>query len=95
MTTATAPRHDIAKPELAEKGKKRILWADQDMPVLQQVRADVDPVRRRAADRDRAQGAHAAAPVSCQRSASWVPRRTAASAAVQPSVSIDRSATSQ
>ena len=39
MTTATAPRHDIAKPELAAAGKKRILWADQDMPVLQQVRA--------------------------------------------------------
>ncbi len=39
MTTATATRHDIARPELAEKGKKRILWADQDMPVLQQVRA--------------------------------------------------------
>lgn len=30
---------DIAKPELADKGKKRILWADQDMPVLQQIRA--------------------------------------------------------
>jgi adenosylhomocysteinase len=30
--------YDIAKPELAEKGKKRILWADQDMPVLQRVR---------------------------------------------------------
>jgi adenosylhomocysteinase len=38
MTTATAPRHDIAKPELAEKGKKRVLWADQDMPVLRQIR---------------------------------------------------------
>jgi adenosylhomocysteinase len=32
-------KSDIAKPELADKGKKRILWADQDMPVLQQVRA--------------------------------------------------------
>jgi adenosylhomocysteinase len=30
---------DVAKPELADLGKKRILWADQDMPVLQQVRA--------------------------------------------------------
>jgi adenosylhomocysteinase len=29
---------DVAKPELADKGKKRILWADQDMPVLQKVR---------------------------------------------------------
>jgi adenosylhomocysteinase len=37
--TATASRSDIAKPELADKGKKRILWADQDMPVLQQIRA--------------------------------------------------------
>jgi adenosylhomocysteinase len=39
MTTATAQAHDIANPALAEKGKKRILWADQDMPVLQQVKA--------------------------------------------------------
>jgi len=30
---------DIAKPELADLGKKRITWADQDMPVLQQIRA--------------------------------------------------------
>jgi adenosylhomocysteinase len=37
--TATPVRPDIAKPELADKGKKRILWADQDMPVLQQIRA--------------------------------------------------------
>lgn len=29
---------DVAKPELAPQGKKRILWADHDMPVLQQVR---------------------------------------------------------
>src|SRR5438477_1005881 len=36
---ATATRSDIAKPELADKGKKRILWADQDMPVLRQIRA--------------------------------------------------------
>ncbi|MGL6075478.1 MAG: adenosylhomocysteinase [Fimbriiglobus sp.] len=35
----TAPKHDIADINLAEKGKKRILWADQDMPVLQQIRA--------------------------------------------------------
>jgi adenosylhomocysteinase len=33
-----AMKYDIAKPELAEKGKKRILWADADMPVLQKVR---------------------------------------------------------
>ena len=37
--TATAVRPDIGKPELADKGKKRTLWADQDMPVLQQIRA--------------------------------------------------------
>jgi adenosylhomocysteinase len=30
---------DIAKPELADKGKKRITWADADMPVLQEIRA--------------------------------------------------------
>ncbi len=37
---ATTPiKSDIAKPELADKGKKRILWADADMPVLQQIRA--------------------------------------------------------
>ncbi len=29
---------DIAKPELASLGKKRILWADQDMPVLARIR---------------------------------------------------------
>lgn len=29
---------DIAKPELAPHGKKRILWADQDMPVLARIR---------------------------------------------------------
>ena len=31
-------KYDIAKPELAEKGKKRILWADGDMPVLARIR---------------------------------------------------------
>ena len=42
MATATLPalvKHDIADIALAEKGKKRIEWADQDMPVLQQIRA--------------------------------------------------------
>ena len=29
---------DIANPELAPLGKKRLLWADQDMPVLARVR---------------------------------------------------------
>jgi len=31
-------RCDIAKPELAELGRRRIEWADTDMPVLRQVR---------------------------------------------------------
>ena len=35
---ATALSSDIANPSLAAKGKKRILWADQDMPVMQQIR---------------------------------------------------------
>ena len=43
MPTATAEaptkNYDVADIGLAEKGKKRILWADQDMPVLQQIRA--------------------------------------------------------
>ncbi len=33
-----APRHDVKDLALAPKGKKRIVWADHDMPVLQQVR---------------------------------------------------------
>jgi adenosylhomocysteinase len=36
---AASVKHDIANLALAEKGKKRILWADQDMPVLAAVRA--------------------------------------------------------
>lgn len=40
MSAATsAVESDIAQPELAPQGKKRVLWADQDMPVLRQVRA--------------------------------------------------------
>ncbi|MBX9584664.1 MAG: adenosylhomocysteinase, partial [Gemmataceae bacterium] len=40
VATATAgvSRHDVKDLALAAKGKKRILWADRDMPVLQQVR---------------------------------------------------------
>src|SRR5438067_8214894 len=38
MATATLPRHDIADPKLAPQGKKRILWADGDMPVLARIR---------------------------------------------------------
>src|SRR5207237_8716659 len=38
MTTATQPRSDIKDPKLAPAGKKRILWADRDMPVLARIR---------------------------------------------------------
>ncbi len=38
MPTATLPRHDIRDPKLAAGGKKRILWADRDMPVLARIR---------------------------------------------------------
>src|SRR5581483_1683778 len=40
MATATqsTARYDIANPKLATGGKRRILWADQDMPVLARIR---------------------------------------------------------
>jgi adenosylhomocysteinase len=38
MSTGTKVKCDIAAPELAGEGKRRIEWADQDMPVLQEVR---------------------------------------------------------
>src|SRR5262245_25877330 len=38
MTVATQKRHDIKDAALAPQGKKRILWADQDMPVLARIR---------------------------------------------------------
>jgi adenosylhomocysteinase len=38
MATATQPVHDVADVTLAPKGKKRILWADRDMPVLARIR---------------------------------------------------------
>src|SRR5262245_64619014 len=38
MATATQTRSDIANPKLAVGGKRRILWADQDMPVLARIR---------------------------------------------------------
>lgn len=38
MTTATLPRSDIKDAKLAPHGKKRILWADRDMPVLARIR---------------------------------------------------------
>src|SRR2546430_1668052 len=38
MTAATLSRHDIKDLALAPQGKKRILWADTDMPVLARIR---------------------------------------------------------
>ena len=38
MTTTTSLKHDIANPELAAEGKKRIEWAERNMPVLAQIR---------------------------------------------------------
>src|SRR5512145_2452884 len=38
MTTATKIGSDIKDPKLAPQGKKRILWADNDMPVLARIR---------------------------------------------------------
>src|SRR5262245_9152618 len=38
MPTATKQRHDIKDINLAPQGKKRILWADGDMPVLARIR---------------------------------------------------------
>lgn len=38
MATATLSPCDIANPKLAPKGKRRIMWADQDMPVLARIR---------------------------------------------------------
>src|SRR6516165_588548 len=38
MTVATQPSSDIKDPKLAPGGKKRILWADRDMPVLARIR---------------------------------------------------------
>ncbi len=38
MTTATKQRCDIKDSKLAPQGKKRILWADGDMPVLARIR---------------------------------------------------------
>lgn len=37
--TKSLPAHDIADPSLAEIGKKRIDWADRNMPVLAQIRS--------------------------------------------------------
>jgi len=37
-TTTTLPKHDIADASLAAAGKKRIEWAERNMPVLAQIR---------------------------------------------------------
>ena len=37
-STGTLPAHDVADLELAEKGRKRVEWADRFMPVLAQIR---------------------------------------------------------
>ena len=36
--TATLPKHDIADASLASQGRKRIEWAERNMPVLAQIR---------------------------------------------------------
>src|SRR5579871_4082050 len=38
MATATQPRSDVKDLKLAPQGKKRLLWADGDMPVLARIR---------------------------------------------------------
>ena len=39
MTVETAIKHDIADASLAAQGKKRIEWAERNMPVLAQIKA--------------------------------------------------------
>lgn len=38
VATLKDAKNDIANPSLAEEGKRRILWADRDMPVLAKIR---------------------------------------------------------
>lgn len=38
LATMTTPKHDIADASLASEGKKRIEWAERNMPVLAQIR---------------------------------------------------------
>ncbi len=38
LATMTTPKHDIADATLAAEGKKRIEWAERNMPVLAQIR---------------------------------------------------------
>ncbi len=42
MTTATRPASDVRDAKLAPQGKRRILWADRDMPVLARIRERFD-----------------------------------------------------
>src|SRR5262245_25293620 len=42
MATATKANCDIKDSKLASQGKKRILWADRDMPVLARIRERFD-----------------------------------------------------
>src|SRR5437879_11944843 len=42
MATATKANCDIKDSKLAPQGKKRILWADRDMPVLARIRERFD-----------------------------------------------------
>jgi len=38
VNVQTAVKHDIANPALAAEGKKKIEWAERNMPVLAQIR---------------------------------------------------------
>ena len=42
MTLATKSRSDVKDLQLAAHGKKRILWADHDMPVLTAIRTRME-----------------------------------------------------
>src|SRR6516165_4235984 len=42
MSVAAAAACDIRDPKLASEGKKRIFWADRDMPVLSRIRERFD-----------------------------------------------------
>src|SRR5437868_5286452 len=42
MAAATSVRHDVKDLKLAEAGKLRIEWAELEMPVLRQIRADFE-----------------------------------------------------
>ena len=37
-STTTIPKHDIADASLAAEGRKRIEWAERNMPVLAEIR---------------------------------------------------------